>query len=176
MTHSHKTYRPVRRMTPSLRIARAVSVLALAWPLLASALPVGVGDSLKPLTLSDQHDRPVRIDGRTRFVIFTVDKAVSGWVNDVLLAQSAGTLERLNAVYVSDISGMPSVITQMFALPKLRKLPFSMALAREATVVADLPHQANTVTVLKINDSKVLSVQYATDAGQLKRALGLNEP
>lgn len=165
----------LRGSPSSLLMARTAVALALAWPLFTSALPLGVGDSLNPLTLSDQHDRPVQINQQTRVVIFTTDRSVSGWINDVLGSQPKDTLDRLSAVYVSDISGMPSVITDMFALPKLRKLPFSMALVRETRIVADLPHQAHMATVLQIKDGKVEAVHYAADAEQLKRALGLSE-
>lgn len=158
------------------RVGRAFAALALVCPLLASALPVGVGDVLAPLTLTDQHDRPIRIDAQTRIVIFSAEKPVSDWVSGVLSSQPAGVLGRLEAVYVSDISGMPSLITQMFALPKLRKLEFPMALAREASVVADLPRLPGMAAVLTMRDAKVLSVQQVSDAAQLQRALGLSKP
>lgn len=158
------------------RAVQACAALALAAPLLASAASVGVGDTLEPLNLVDQHDRPVQVNATTRVVIFSGEKPVSDWVSDVLASQPSGVLDRLGAVYVSDISGMPALITQMFALPKLRKLPFTMALAREAAVVADLPRQPGTATVLTMRDARVVSIQNVSDAGQLKRALGLPLP
>lgn len=158
------------------RAVQACAALALAVPLLASAAAVGVGETLEPLNLVDQHDRPVQVNAKTRVVIFSGEKPVSDWISDVLASQPSGVLDRLGAVYVSDISGMPALITQMFALPKLRKLPFTMALAREAAVVADLPRQPSTATVLTMRDARVVSIQHASDAVQLKRALGLPLP
>ncbi len=158
------------------RAVRACAALALAVPALASAASVGVGETLEPLNLVDQHDRPVQVNARTRVVLFSGEKAVSDWVSGVLASQPSGVLDRLGAVYVSDISAMPALVTQLFALPQLRQLPFSMALVREAEVVADLPRQPGTATVLTMRDTRVMSVQHVSDAVQLKRSLGLPLP
>ncbi len=155
------------------RAVQACAALALTVPLLASAATVGVGETLEPLNLVDQHDRPVQVNATTRLVIFSGEKPVSDWVSGVLASQPSGVLDRLGAVYVSDISGMPALITQMFALPKLRKLPFTMALARNAFSVADLPRHVGAVTVMTMRDSKVTSIQYVSDASQLRQVLGL---
>jgi hypothetical protein len=61
----------------------------------------------------------------------------------------------------------------MFALPKPRELPFSIALAREPAQVADLPRRAGAATVLTLQGGKVLQVQYAADEAQLRQALGI---
>ena len=37
-------------------------------------------------------------------------------------------LEKNSAVYVADISGMPSLISKFIALPKMKKYPFSVLL------------------------------------------------
>lgn len=150
--------------------------LLLAWPLLGSAGPLAVGDALAPLSLSDQHDRAVQVDDRTRLVVFSAEKQVSEMVSRVLSAAPPDTLDRLGAVYVSDISGMPAIITQVFALPRWRQLPFSTALARDEAITADLPRQPGCATVLTLRNGEVASIQYVMDAAQLQRAMGVPVP
>lgn len=153
-------------------LARALALL-LAWPLPGAAAPLAVGDALQPLQFTDQHDRPVLVQAQTRVVIFSAEKSVSEMVTQVLSAEPADTLERLGAVYVSDISGMPGFITQAFALPRLRQLPYSTALARSAEAAADFPREPGRATVLGLQDGTVTTVAHVADAASLRRALGL---
>lgn len=148
--------------------------LALASPLGALAAPLVAGGSLPPLSLEDQHGKAVSIPAGARIVLFAADKAASDLANEVLGNEKPGTLERLQAVYLADISGMPSLITKMFALPAMRALPFPIGLAREPAVLADLPRQKAAVTVIRLADGKVQGIDHARDAAQLKQLLGLH--
>lgn len=139
----------------------------------AHATPVAAGQTLAPLMLEDPHGRPVHVDAGTRRVVFSADKAASDRVNTLLAAQPAGTLARLGAVVLADISGMPALVTRMFALPKLRELPFPLGLAHESAQVAHLPREAGAVTVLALEGGRVTAVTLARDEAQLRAALGL---
>jgi hypothetical protein len=54
------------------------------------------------------------------------NKPRSNWVMEVLGAQAKGFLESRHAVYVADMSRMPSFVTRTFALPALREQPFTV--------------------------------------------------
>lgn len=159
------------RLAP-LRLAALT--LALALPLGALAAPLVAGSSLPPLTLEDQHGKAVSVPAGARVIIFAADKAASDLANEVLGNEKPGVLERLQAVYLADISGMPSLVTRMFALPAMRALPFPISLAREAAVLADLPRQKAAVTVIRLAEGKVQGMDHARDSAQLKQLLGLN--
>jgi len=148
--------------------------LTLPWPL--AAAPLTVGTPLPPLTLNDQHDKPVTIGPATRWIVFASEKAVSDMVNTVLSAEPAGTVERLQLVYIADISAMPAMVTRMFALPKLRELPYPVALARESdqvAQVADLPRQPGSATLLRLEDGRIARISAVGSAAELRAALGL---
>jgi hypothetical protein len=154
-------------------LQRGLVIALTLWPLWAGSAPLTPGSPLPPLTLEDQHGRTVAVEATTQWLIFTVDKATSDFVNGVLAAQGPRVLDRLKAVYVADISAMPGIVTRMFALPKLRELPFSIALAREAAAVADLPRRAGAATVLTLDNGQVIQVQYLQTEAQLRQALAL---
>lgn len=153
-----------------------ICALALALPLTADAEPLAAGSVMPTLSLNDQHDKPAPVGPATRWVVFTAEKPVSDMVSAVLAAQAAGVADRLRLVYVADISGMPALVTRMFALPKLRELPFPVALVREAaqvTQVADIPRVKGAATVLRLDNGRVAEVATVRLADELRSLLGL---
>lgn len=155
------------------RLHLATLTLLFALPVASLAAPYGVGSPPPALSLEDQHGRQVSVMPETRIILFAADKAASDLANEVLGNEKEGVLARLQAVYLADISGMPALVTKLFALPAMRALPFSIGLAREAGLLADLPRQKGAVTVMRLADGKVGKVEHAADATQLKQMLGL---
>lgn len=146
------------------------------WALLAQAAPLVPGAPTPSITLEDQHGKPVRVDASTQRLLFTAERGVGDMVNKLLAAQPVGVLERQQAVYVADITAMPSLVTRLFALPKMRELPFSMGLVRDAAQgaqVADIPRQPGAATVLRFEDGKLVGILLARNEHQLRAALGL---
>jgi hypothetical protein len=180
-TSTFRLARTARPITPGNDMSRpfahltgAVSLAAsLLLPGFVAAAPLVPGDMLPKLELSDQHNRPVVIDGSTRLLIFAADKAGGDLAQGVLKAQDAGVLARIHAVYLADISAMPALISTMFAMPKLRELPFAVGIVRDAAKTAQLPRQPDQVTVLVLDAGQVRQVLQAGNPNTLKQALGL---
>lgn len=161
-------------MTRLFESFRALCVLgALLLGAGAMAAPLAPGAVFPVLNLEDQHGKALAVSSSTRVVLFAADKAASDLVNALLAAQPAGVLDRLHAAYLADISAMPAVITRMFALPALRALPFRVGLAREASLLADVPRQRGAVSVVRLSEGRVDNIGFASDEAQLKSALGL---
>ena len=140
------------------------------------AAPLAAGSALPALTLKDQHDKPVAIPADTRWVLFSAEKSVSDMVGTALSAEPAGAMGRMHLVYVVDISAMPALMTRMFALPKLRDLPYSIALVREAAEVAqvaDIPRQPGAATLLRLDNGRITQVTAVGSAADLRTALQL---
>ena len=141
-----------------------------------AAAPLSVGSALPEMKFKDQHDKPVVIPPDTRWVLMASEKPVSDMVSAVLSAEPAGVMTRMRLVYIADISGMPALITRMFALPKLRELSYSIALVREAdevAVVADFPRQTGTATLLRLENGRISSLGAVRTAAELRLGLGL---
>jgi hypothetical protein len=142
----------------------------------AEAAPLAVGAAMPALSLNDQHDKPAPVGPSTHWVVFTAEKPVSDMVSAGLAAEPAGVVDRLRLVYVADISGMPALVTRMFALPKLRELPFPIALVREpaqVAQVADIPRTAGSATVLRLEGGHVTQVTTVRQPAELRALLGL---
>ena len=163
-------YRHMKTFISSIPRATLSVLLALA-PLSVGAVLAEAGVELPVLTLNDQYDQPVLIGPATKCLVFAAEKSVSEFVTRVFEARVKNHQENEAVVYVSDISAMPAMISRMFAIPKLRELPFQVALARQANLVIDLPRRAGFATVLSVRNGKVTQVQYAQTEAQLRQAM-----
>jgi hypothetical protein len=146
------------------------TVLALAVTILstiAGAAPLGAGMRMPALALTDQHDTPGSVGPETRCVLFSRDMSAAKIVNEALETDPAA-LSAAQAVVVSDISGMPSLITKLFALPKMRKRPYPILLDRDGKATADFPFEKGKVTLFHLHALTIESVQYVDSADALR--------
>jgi hypothetical protein len=149
------------------------ALLPFMLPALTGAAELQVGDTAPVLSLNDQHDKPRTTLSASRFLLFSADKDGSNLADDVLEGQTGETLERAGLCYVADISGMPAMVTKMFAMPKLRKRPYPVLLGRTAEDTMTLPRQAGRVTVIEIDGGSVMAIEFMGDAGAVRARLGL---
>jgi hypothetical protein len=147
--------------------------LCLACPLWALADSVKPGQPLPALTLQNQHDQAWRIAPDTQLVLFAAGRKASNLMQTVLAPQPKGFLAGRHAVYLADMSKMPGFITRTFAMPSLRELNFEVGVSLEGKTLADWPRQDDAVTLIRLDQGRVVSHEYLTTEAQLKTALGL---
>ena len=90
-----------------------------------------VGDTFPTLHLNDQFEKQTDVTNQTRYILMAFEKDVSVETANFFKKQPKGFLEKKHLLYISDISSMPSFITSMFALPKMKKYPFSVLLIND---------------------------------------------
>ena len=176
---SHYAHQPLamakrgiaRRRVPLLLLAVAIGGASI--PLLAA--PLAPGSLLPALSVADQHERQVSIETTTRFVVFAADKTASDILSDALRLHPSVFAER-RLVYIADISAMPAIVTRMFALPKMRDLPFQVGLVQNSEVTSHLPRKPKEVTLIALEDQRVQAIEYLPDAASLRRSLGIASP
>jgi hypothetical protein len=154
----------------------SLGVLGAAWVLARPANAVeqvvlSMGQSVPLFKLADQRGDTVRWDARTQYIIFTADKAGNQLVNDALKPFGSDALLARRAIYVADISGMPALITRMFALPRLKELPYSVGLVYDASLTASWPRGSGMATVMSLDGGLIRSVDFFSDVGTLRSAL-----
>ena len=113
-----------------------------------------VGDKLPEIKLLDQFEQEFKVEDKDTLLIMAFEKDLSVEVNEYLKQQPKSFLSTHNAKYISDISTMPSFITSMFAMPKMKKYPFSVMLIND-----DFGKQFNSVagkiTMYKLKNNKI---------------------
>jgi hypothetical protein len=92
---------------------------------------------------------------------------------------TSATIESLgthHAVYVADMSRMPSFVTRNFALPSLREQPFTVGVNLDEKLMADWPRRKDTITLIRLEAGRVISIAFARTAAELKTAVGITTP
>ena len=115
-------------MKKLLLISLLLSTVLFAGSLSGS---LKVGEAFPNVTLKDQFDKPLSVNKNDRWVLMAFEKSVAIGVADYFKTKPKGYLKKAHIKYISDISTMPSFITSMFALPKMKTYPFSVMLIRD---------------------------------------------
>jgi len=137
--------------------------LLLASLLLSASLLADfkVGDKLPPIELSDQFDKKFKVKPSDKHIIMVFEKDVSMSVAEYLKTKPSDFLAQQQSKYISDISAMPSLITSMFALPKMKKYPFSVLLIND-DFGKQFNRQEGKITLFKLQQGKITSIEFIT--------------
>ena len=152
-------------------VKRILLPVLLVIHLLAAAAELQPGATLPAIKLKDQHDKPVAIARDTKLVFFSAEMDGSRLMTKALAALPPTILKDRNAIYIADISDMPGIVSIIFAVPKMQREPYPVALIREAKEGASLPRKPGAVTVLTIDAGRVSGIDFATDMQQIKHHL-----
>jgi len=107
----------------------------------------------------------------TRTIIVSFEKDTGKLVNEYLDAKYPPYLSRVRAVFIADISKMPSLITRFFALPKLKKYKHTIYLHYKDEFAKYVPSKDEKVTIIKLKDKIVQDISFISTKEELKAAL-----
>lgn len=146
--------------------------ICLALVLLAGAAQaLESGERLVPWTLSDQFDAPYTLNDDLRILLVARSMDGAKLLDAALAGQPKGYLEARRALFVADISGMPSLIGKLFAIPAMRDYSYRVLLDREAQVVPQYAAPEQGVLWLQLEQGMLLERRTFGDAGSLRAAL-----
>lgn len=132
--------------------------------------PLTPGTPLPALSLSDQFDQHHDVAACRDLLLFAPDRDSAGVAQDYLDARAAAGLD--GVCYIADISGMPGVITRLFALPAMRDYAYPVLLGRTPADTLRLPRRAGQVTVLTIRAGSVDAIGFAATVQAIEAAAG----
>jgi hypothetical protein len=75
----------------------------------------------------------------------------------------------LQAVFLADISRMPSVIIPLVALPKMRDYDYRILLDRDTCIAPRYPAGEGEVLRLQLEDGRLVAQRAFKEAGALER-------
>lgn len=122
-----------------------------------------IGDSLPTAEFIDQHNQTHKLDSTIQLVIFAHTKETGSMMTDLLAVEDSDYLVKRNAIYIADISGMPSLIARFFALPKLRKIDSPIYLVEKTGAVAWLPREDDKLTLLMLSNGIIEKISFIGD-------------
>jgi hypothetical protein len=94
--------------------------------------------------------------------LFTIFLGLSAFANSLTVNN--------NIAYVADITGMPSLISKFFAIPKMKDYNFSILLIDEDNK-ALFPVEQDKITIITLDNSKVTSIKFIKTAEDLATTL-----
>jgi hypothetical protein len=160
---------PIRWIVPTLLLL-GLSAAAASDPLPASNW-IGVGDTIPTFTLDDQHGVTREVGHSVRAIVFSRDMDGGDFIKQTLKDKDGAYLADRELVYVADISGMPALVTRMFALPSMRRRSYPLLLDRDGTRTAELPDVAGEATLIRLDALRVTGIQHFDSAEKLAEAL-----
>lgn len=140
---------------------KLISALFLSILFLSPTAFATTNLELEAQVLYDQHGDFINLTPETNWLIFSHDKDGGTWTKQALDNLEITNLEELGGIYLADISNMPSLITKMFAMPKMKKYAFKMALDKTGDVSENLPRIDGRVTLIKLDNLKAIEVKQA---------------
>ena len=122
---------------------------------------IKLGEGFPAFNLVDQFDEKmkVKMEGNTTLIL-SFEKDVSSEIKAFLDKKEKTFLVDNDILYISDISSMPSFITSWFALPKMKKFAFKVALIYEDKVADIIPREDEKVTVIDLDYNKIMKIQF----------------
>ncbi len=133
-----------------------------------SAASLEVDSNIEDITIKDQFEKEHKLDANIKTILFASDKGTSDLLRDYLLplSENKNILEENGAVYVADISGMPSLISKFIALPKMKKYPFSVMLLDDSNK-DNFTKEDGKIIVYSIEDGKVSKIEKISTSEEL---------
>ncbi len=134
--------------------------------------PFGVGSTLS-YRLPDQFGKAHRSSPETQTIAFAFSKNAGHILRSTMEDKPAGYLQKHRAVLIADISGMPTVIQNMFALPDLRKSAYPMLLIYDKEMARRLKEgrEGSRVVVMRLQKGKVVAIEQADSPKKLTALL-----
>ncbi len=133
---------------------------------------LNVGSKLE-FTLPDQFDKPHSLTDKTKKLIFVFAKSTGHTVKEFLKKQPKDYLAKKDALFVADISPMPTFIRNTFALPDFRKSEYSVLLIYDENIAKSLKDKKNEdkITIVTIENKEIKSVKYISNTKELQDEL-----
>ncbi|WP_246051850.1 hypothetical protein [Leptospira idonii] len=134
------------------------------------------GSDFPSVSLTDQHDENASITQEIQKILFVSDMDASKIVHKILEKDGDVLLNANQAAFISDIHRMPSLITKFVALPKMKGYSYRMRLIRDDKTGSFFPQNKGSVTLIRLEKGKVVTVDFTNEEEKLKTFLVSPKP
>jgi hypothetical protein len=136
------------------------------------APPLKIGSLIAAATLLDQNEVPHAIDESVRIVLFAREMEGGALIRALLEEEGPDYLTNTRALYVADISGMPSLIANLVAIPKMQdERLYPTLLDRDGITTAPFPSEVGHATVIGLENLRVTAVDHRVSVAGIREAI-----
>ena len=123
--------------------------------------------------LPDQFDKPHTLNEDTKILIITFAKNTGHIIREFLKNKPKGYLEEKKALFVADISPMPVIIRNTFAMPDLKKSDYTILLIYDKNIASKIKDEKNKdkINIVYLENKKIKDIKYITNEKELEDIL-----
>ncbi len=136
-----------------------------------SVTPLAIGSQVDFSLLADQRGNSFTHQDAMTAVLFVNSMKGNSLIRDTLKDVDVSCMTEGRLVYLADISGMPSLISKLIAIPRMRDYPYPVWLDRNGLATAALPVEEDAVTVLTLKQSAIVAVDHLREQAELHQRL-----
>ncbi len=134
---------------------------------------VVIGKELATYTFPDQFKEKHTLTNNVKKVIFVFTKATGHFIRVYLDTKDDNYLSSRDIDLIADVSGMPSFIFSMFALPDLKKSKYPIIIIQDKEKSKRFINENNkdAVMIISLENKIVKSVKFVTNKTDLKNEI-----
>lgn len=136
-------------------------ILFLSLVLCAFSQELSINDKINNFSLANQFDEKKTIDSKINTIIVSFEKDTGKEVNEFLEQKTSDFLREHHAVFIANISGMPMIITKMFALPKMKNYKHEILLIYDENDDR-FKAQEGMSTLYRLENGVIKSIEFIT--------------
>lgn len=156
-------------------MARLLGVLFfIACSASCSSTPVesiSVGDKIDVTGIENQHGQSFADPSSIELLMYVNGKAARNVILPSLEKIDVSCMNEGRVAYVADISGMPTLISRLIALPRMRDYPYTIWLDHDGESTERLPAKEASVSLLDIEQGKISAVEFVDEEARLTERL-----
>ena len=134
----------------------------------ADANTLKIDDKISTFSLPNQFDKIHTVSSDVSIIIVTFEKESANLVNDFLSSKNSDFLDLNNAIFINDISSVPSVVIKMFTIPKMRDYKYDILLIYKENSKKFLEEESK-ITIYSLEKGFVKDVKYISTKYELEK-------
>lgn len=134
---------------------------------------VKVGNRLADFTLDDQFDKKHSLTNKTKKVLFAFSKPTGHIMKVYMGVRDVNYLSSRDILFVADVSGMPKIIFNMFALSDMKesKYPMLLILEKENAKRFRDENKKDFIMILSLNSKMITDIKFVDSEEALKKEI-----
>ena len=132
-----------------------------------------IGKELQDFTFQDQFDKNTSLSKDTKKVIFVFTKPTGHLMKMYMADKKPDYLTSRNIIFIADISGMPSIIAKMFAIPDMKesKYPILLIKEKEKAIRFRNEEHKDAAMIITLDNKIIKNVKFVTNEKDLNKEI-----
>jgi len=136
-------------------------LIILAFAAIAAfANGLEIGQKFPFESFENQHGKELVVTNDTKKLIVAFTKK-QGEIVKEFLVENKGYLKSNDAIYLTDVSSVPSFVMSMFMLPKFQEYEYEMGLIKDEAKAQVIPVNGEQLTIIELNDLTITAISFA---------------